>query len=185
MEFGAASERSRECVDETLAALRATYDEVPVVDKRWRVDPATYDDYAGRVARDTIGGAGTWVTRRDGRVLFVTETDRDTWSEPSGHHEPGESLEETAVRETREETGLDVEITGVGFVSHVRVTPDGDDGPPIHRLIGVFEAEPVGGTLRPQPDEIDAVRWFDRHPRHLLYEDLRDLAVPAFLDSRP
>lgn len=180
MESVPASERSRDRVDEALAGLRTTFDEVPVVAKEWTVDRETYADYVERVTRGTLGGAGTWVTRRDGRVLFVTETDRNTWSEPSGHHEPGESLQETAIRETREETGLDVEITGVGFVSHIRITCDAEDRPPIHRLIGVFEAEPVGGTLRPHPSEIDAVRWFDRHPRHLLYEDLRELPIPAF-----
>lgn len=180
MDAAAASERSRERIGEELATLRRAFDDVPVIAEDWAVDAETYADYVDRVARGTLGGAGTWVIRQDGRVLFVTESDRSAWSEPSGHHEPGESLQETAIRETREETGLDVDIDGVGFIEHVHIVRDDDESPPIHRLIGVFKARPVGGTLRPQSDEIDAVRWFDRHPRHLLYEELRQLPVPAY-----
>lgn len=183
MQPAAASERSRERVEDVLADHRERFDEVSVGSKEWTVDAETYADYVGRVARGTLGGAGTWVTRRDGRVLFVNECDRDTWSEPSGHHEPGESLVATAIRETREETGLEVDVDGVGIMTHLRVTTTDDERPPIHRLLAVFEARPVGGTLRPHPDEIDAVRWFDRHPRHLLYEELRELSIPAFLDG--
>jgi ADP-ribose pyrophosphatase YjhB (NUDIX family) len=50
------------------------------------------------------------------RVVLVrraTEPGRGLWSYPGGYLEMGETLEEGAVRETREEIGLDVDITGL------------------------------------------------------------------------
>ncbi len=47
------------------------------------------------------------------RVLLIQRADDETWAMPGGWVEPGESPAEAAVRETREETGLDVETCGL------------------------------------------------------------------------
>ena len=54
-----------------------------------------------------IDGAGT------NRVLLVHRPAYDDWSFPKGKAEPGETIEETAVREVREETGLNCRIIRV------------------------------------------------------------------------
>ena len=47
------------------------------------------------------------------KLLFVrSQRTRDNWAFPGGSREDGEALEDTARRETKEEVGLDVEITG-------------------------------------------------------------------------
>ena len=55
--------------------------------------------------------ASVVITDERGRVLLVHEDyGRHRWGLPGGRHEPGESIEETAVREAKEETNLDVEL---------------------------------------------------------------------------
>ena len=53
----------------------------------------------------------------EGKYLMVEERDKTTkqlvFNQPAGHLDPGESLSEAAVRETLEETGWDVELTGL------------------------------------------------------------------------
>jgi ADP-ribose pyrophosphatase YjhB (NUDIX family) len=64
------------------------------------------------------------------RVLLIRRTDNGLWAIPGGAQDIGEYIAETAVRETREETGIEVEVTGVvGIYSnphHVMAYPDGE-----------------------------------------------------------
>ncbi len=73
------------------------------------------------------------------------------WSFPSGFVERGEPVEEAAVREVREETGLDVELLRlVGLYSQ--------RGHPV--VLAVYAARVIGGTLTPS-EESTAIGWFD------------------------
>ena len=51
-------------------------------------------------------GAAVLVTDEQGRLLLLRRTDNGCWGIPGGAMEPGETLEQTALRETQEETGL-------------------------------------------------------------------------------
>ncbi len=55
--------------------------------------------------------AGCFVIDQHGRVLLAKDPRYVYWSLPKGHAEPGETLEETALRETLEETGWEAHIT--------------------------------------------------------------------------
>lgn len=59
--------------------------------------------------RDFVAGA---FVVREGKVLFLNHKKYGIWLQPGGHVEPGETPDEAAVRETREETGLEVEVVG-------------------------------------------------------------------------
>lgn len=72
---------------------------------------------------DTMADTTSWqphvtvavIAQRDGRFLLVEETveqGRVVYNQPAGHVEKGETLEAAAIRETMEETGWDVAITG-------------------------------------------------------------------------
>lgn len=66
------------------------------------------------------------VVQHEGRFLLVHERKHgQRWYLPAGRVEPGESLVEGALRETKEESGLDVELTGVLRLEH---SPSLDDG---------------------------------------------------------
>jgi ADP-ribose pyrophosphatase YjhB (NUDIX family) len=90
-----------------------------------------------------------------GRVLLTRREDFEVWCMPGGAVDPGESIAQAAVREALEETGIQVRLTRlVGIYS----TPLWNV-PGIH--IVVFAAEPIGGSLRPQPGEVVDIGYFD------------------------
>ncbi|MDQ1675988.1 MAG: hypothetical protein QOC93_1132 [Actinomycetota bacterium] len=98
----------------------------------------------------------------NGRVLLIRRSDSGKWALPGGGQEFGETVAESAVRETREEAGLDVEVTGlVGIYSnpgHVIAYSDGE----VRQQFSIcLRARPTGGELQPSSESTD-VRWFAR-----------------------
>lgn len=90
---------------------------------------------------------------QDEKVLLTKREDFEIWCLPSGGVEDGESVAEAAIRETREETGVDVELTRlVGVYSRLGGLPN------IHAVL--YEARPIGGELRLQPGETIEVKYF-------------------------
>jgi ADP-ribose pyrophosphatase YjhB (NUDIX family) len=90
---------------------------------------------------------------QEGKILLTKREDFEVWCLPSGGVEDGESLAEAAIRETKEETGVDVKLTRlVGVYSRLGGMPD------VHAVL--YEAKPIGGQLRLQPGETIEVRYF-------------------------
>lgn len=90
-----------------------------------------------------------------GRVLLIQREDFEVWALPGGEIEPGESLAAAAVREAREETGLEVRLTRLVGVYSRPLWRDGG----VH--VVVFAGQAIGGTLRPQPGEALDARFFE------------------------
>lgn len=89
----------------------------------------------------------------EGKILLTQREDFETWVLPSGGVEEGESLAQAAIRETKEETGLDVELTRlVGVYSRLNNMFPG--------YMVLFAAKPVGGEIKCQEGETIAVEWF-------------------------
>lgn len=86
-----------------------------------------------------------------GQVLVTKRADLPIWCLPGGGVDAGESLAEAAVREVREETGLEVTLTRlVGVYSRPRWRHGG-----AHDVL--FAARPISGELRPQETEVLAL----------------------------
>ena len=98
----------------------------------------------------------------ESQILLTKRQDFEVWCLPSGGVEDGESVAQAALRETKEETGVDVELKSlVGIYSRLGALPD------THAVL--FSARPVGGKIQPQPGETIDVRYF---PLDKLPEDL-------------
>jgi 8-oxo-dGTP pyrophosphatase MutT (NUDIX family) len=137
-----------------------------------------------RLRTSTATSAGGIVVRyHEGLPQLVVGSrrrDRDivTWTLPKGTPDPGETREETAVREVREETGLDVRISGpLDSIEYWFV----QGGTRIHKTVHYFLMNPTGGDLGRHDHEFETVRWigFDEAQHLLTFETERALVARA------
>ncbi len=81
------------------------------------------------------------------------------WSLAKGTPDPGESLEQTALREVREETGLEVELSGsLGSIEYWFADRDSDVR--YHKTVHFYLMLPTGGDTAQHDPEFDVVEWF-------------------------
>lgn len=137
-----------------------------------------------RLRTTTATSAGGVVIRYAGSAPQLVvgsrrrERDSRTWTLPKGTPNPGETVEQTALREVAEETGLEVRITGpLDSIEYWFV----QSGTRIHKTVHYFLMEPVGGSLSNHDHEFEEVRWirFDDAPSILTFETERALVAKA------
>ncbi len=119
-----------------------------------------FDDPAAPQANSVVPSANVIVVNNSGEILMIRRSDNDNWALPGGAMDLGESLPAAAVRETLEETGVQVEITGlVGIYTDPRhVILYTSNGEARQEFSVVFTAAPLSGTSTPS-DESREVRW--------------------------
>ena len=96
------------------------------------------------------------IVEAEGRCLLVRRSPANThfagcWEWPGGKVDSGEDFASAVVRETKEETGLDVEITGLAGATAFEM-------PKVHVVLLCMETRIVGGTLA-LSGEHDAAEW--------------------------
>ncbi len=100
------------------------------------------------------------------------------WALPKGRIDPGEGAEEAAVREVREETGVDgVPLGKLADVRYVYTW----EGERIFKVVSYFLLRYRRGRLAPDPAEVDEARWLplEDAPSLLAYGGERDAARKA------
>lgn len=144
--------------------------------------PSTPSRRPSRVRTATAAGG---VVMRPGEggweVVLAGRQSDGTWVFPKGTPDRGESIEETAEREVREETGLDVRIVRpLGQTDYWFAAP----GERVHKFVHFFLMEATGGDVSAHDHEYDEVRWVPlAEARRILsfdtYRDVLDRAVAA------
>lgn len=121
------------------------------------------DDPHAPKANSLIPAASAVVADHEGRVLLHRRTDNALWSIPGGAMEIGESISETAIRETREETGLEVRPHYVvGIYSKPGHVVEYDDGEVRQQFSVCFACDLVGGTIQTSTESSE-VGFFTRN----------------------
>lgn len=106
------------------------------------------------------------------KVLLVRNNNGRNYSFPKGHVEKGETEEQTAIREIKEETGLDVEIVD-SFREVSDYCPFGN----IKKRVVFFMAQAFTDKVVIQKEEIDSYKWVDLFDAHNICTYENDLRV--------
>lgn len=111
-------------------------------------------------------GANVAIFDDAGQVLLTRRQDNGLWCLPGGHVDLGERIDQTAIREAQEETGLTIQLERlVGlYSSYYPAGTFGDDSPAHAILVALFRAKVTSGVLTLNP-EVTEFGWFD--PDHL------------------
>jgi 8-oxo-dGTP pyrophosphatase MutT (NUDIX family) len=137
-----------------------------------------------RLRTSTATSAGGIVVRYESDTPWLVvgsrrrERDGRTWTLPKGTPIPGETREETAIREVEEETGLKVRISGpLDSIDYTFV----QSGTRIHKTVHYFLMDAIGGDLADHDHEFEQVRWipFTDAPSVLTFETERALVSRA------
>jgi 8-oxo-dGTP pyrophosphatase MutT (NUDIX family) len=128
--------------------VRREYDHQPDAPAASWVAPAAF-----AAARDVTG-----------RLLLVRRCDTGDWELPGGHVDPGESACDAAVRETAEESGITVEVTGLAGIytdpGHVIADPRTGRVRQRQPFAVCFHARPLYGSPGGDQVETSDARWF-------------------------
>jgi 8-oxo-dGTP diphosphatase len=126
-----------------------------------------------------VQAAGGLIVRRHHSLLEIAVVHRPVhqdWSFPKGKLEEGETFEEAALREVREETGMACRL--VRFVGHTEYVDR--KGRP--KAVAYWVMEALGGSFRPN-HEVDELRWLNLAEAKSLLSYPRDAEMAAIVSA--
>lgn len=100
-------------------------------------------------------------TKDMSKVYVIQQKNWNTWSFPKGRVDPGETLKKTAVREVKEETGLNVSLLPSGFLAKA------EGG---YSITHFYAAVKTGGTAGKSDDEVSQVKLVPFHEAYKLFQ---------------
>lgn len=133
-----------------------------------------------------VVAVSAFVQDDEGRILLIRRTDNDLYALPGGGVELGETMTQAVHREVMEETGIEVEVTGlIGIFSDPEHLIEFTNGEVRQEFSICFHAAPVGG--HPQPSvESKEVTWTPAsHLDELNIHPSIHLRIRYGLDARP
>lgn len=116
----------------------------------------------------------------DGKVLLIQQRNGH-WGFPKGHIEEDETERNAAIRETKEETNIEVEIIGSRIYTESYITDKGNLKEVIY-----YVAKKVNGELKRQESEVKAIKWLpiEEALKTITYDNTRDLLKKVIKDNK-
>lgn len=136
----------------------------------------------GRVLKQVSSGGV--IFRKDGDRVFVALISRGNgmiWCLPKGIVEESEDLEETAIREVREETGLNGRILDkIGEINYWFY--DRESRSKVNKTVHFYLLEYTGGSVEDHDFEVEEVRWFsvEEAIKIMSYNSERDIVLKGY-----
>jgi len=139
----------------------------------------------GYQTKRQVSAGGVVVRRHEQRwqVCLIARRGPDDhviWGLPKGHVEPGERLEDTAIREVREETGVSgVLVTAVGSIAYRFVVPA--ERTRFDKTVHFYLFAYTDGHTDAHDDEVEDAAWVDLDEAlaRLTYQNERDILLNA------
>ena len=127
-----------------------------------------------------LGAAVSLIEDGSGRVLLVKRCDCGKWGIPGGLMEYGETMEQTALREAKEETGLDIAADGLlgvysGFFSR---------GSRTQPIVAAFIAHKTGGEMYCDHIETDELEWFGADDLPEIYSEQHKTMLADYFSGK-
>lgn len=145
---------------------------------------------ARRKVRAAVSAGGVVYRVRDDGVVelvLVARPSSNLWALPKGTPEPGESIEETAIREVAEETGLQVEIVAPVCSIEYSFMLSGE-GVRVDKVVHHFLMRARDGDVSLHDHEYDVVDWFETGEalRRMTYANERTVVerAAALIEAR-
>lgn len=116
---------------------------------------------------------------KDDKILLVYEKNANYWGFPKGHIEEGETEIQTALREIKEEVGLDVKIDETKRYTLNYIIDD-----EIDKTSVFYIARPINTNIKKQESEIESVKWCNYHKaiEILTFENSKELLKKVMKD---
>jgi len=112
------------------------------------------------LSREAVAAGG--VVFREGdegiEIVLVSRRSSGLFALPKGKVDPGEQVEQTAVREVREESGLEAEI--LEELGEVRYWFSDENRERVDKIVYFFLMRPTGGDMADHDHEFDDVGWY-------------------------
>ena len=144
-----------------------------------------YNDPDAPAANSVVPSTTAVVIDEHDRIVLIRRRDNDLWALPGGGMELGESIVDTAVREVKEETGLDVEVTGlIGVYTDPRHVMAYTDGEVRQQFSLCFTTRLLGGDLMADSESTD-IAWTPSQdiPSLKMHPSMR-LRIQHYLEHR-
>ena len=145
-----------------------------------------YNDPAAPHANSVVPSTTAVISDEQDRILLIKRRDNDLWALPGGGMDLGESIVETAVREVKEETGLDVEVTGlIGVYTNPRHVMAYTDGEVRQQFSLCFTTRLIGGQLQVDSESTDIAWTRPQDIESLSIHPSMRLRIQHYLEHRP
>ncbi|SRR6266487_1617537 len=144
-----------------------------------------FNDSNAPEANTLVPAACTIVTDADGKILLHRRRDNELWTIPGGAMEIGESIGECAIRETREETGLEVEPEYViGIYSNPRHLHAFPDGMVRQQFTVCIACRLIGGELATSDESYEVGFFSTEEIKHLNMHPSIRVRIDHHLEGR-